>query len=65
MGYLALIPAIGFMYIFLTGSREKGGEVFGARIWWNSFKTNTCNIMGFILSFCNKEKERRMEIFRY
>ena len=35
LGYLALLPAIGFMYIYLTGSRQTGAEVFGGKIWWN------------------------------
>ena len=35
LGYLALLPALGFTYIFLTGSRETGAEVFGEKIWWN------------------------------
>jgi hypothetical protein len=38
LGYLALIPAIGFMYIFLTGSRKTGAEVFGEKIWWNNLR---------------------------
>jgi hypothetical protein len=38
MGYLALIPAIGFFYIFLTGTRQTGGEVFGEKIWWNNLR---------------------------
>jgi hypothetical protein len=29
------LVAIGFMYIYLTGSRKTGPEVFGDRIWWN------------------------------
>ena len=28
MGYLALLPAFGFIYIYLTGSRKTGEEVF-------------------------------------
>ncbi len=35
LGYLALVPAIGFIYIYLTGSRQTGAEVFGEKIWWN------------------------------
>lgn len=35
LGYLALLPAFGFMYIFFTGSRQTGPEVFGEKIWWN------------------------------
>lgn len=38
LGYLALLPAIGFMYIYLTGSRQTGAEVFGGKIWWNDLR---------------------------
>jgi hypothetical protein len=38
IGYLALIPAIGFIYIYLTGSRKTGAEVFGDMIWWNDIR---------------------------
>jgi hypothetical protein len=29
---------IGFIYIYLTGSRQTGAEVFGAKIWWNNLR---------------------------
>jgi hypothetical protein len=38
LGWLTLIPAIGFMYIFLTGTRQTGAEVFGDKIWWNDIR---------------------------
>ena len=38
MGYLALLPAIGFIYLFLSGSRTSGAETFGAKIWWNNLR---------------------------
>lgn len=38
MGYLAILPAVGFAYIFLTGSRKTGAEVFGGKIWWNNLR---------------------------
>ena len=38
LGYLALLPATGFMYIYLTGSRKTGAEVFGEDIWWNNLR---------------------------
>jgi len=38
MGYLALLPAIGFIYIYVTGSRKTGAEVFGDKIWWNNLR---------------------------
>ena len=38
MGFLLLIPAIGFIYIYLTGARKTGPEVFGDKIWWNNLR---------------------------
>ena len=38
LGYIALVPAIGFTYIYLTGSRKTGAEVFGEKIWWNHLR---------------------------
>lgn len=35
LGYIAIIPLIGFLYIFATGSRKTGIEVGGEKIWWN------------------------------
>lgn len=37
MGFIALLPAIGFMYLFLSGARNKVGA-FGEKIWWNSLR---------------------------
>lgn len=38
MGFIALIPASGFLYIYLTGIRQTGTEVFGDKIWWNNLR---------------------------
>ena len=38
LGYLALLMATGFIYIFVTGSRKKFVEVFGGKIWWNDLR---------------------------
>jgi hypothetical protein len=38
LGYLALLPAIGFFYLFFSGSRKTGAEVFGDKIWWNNLR---------------------------
>lgn len=38
MGYLLLLPAVGFIYIYLTDSRKTGPEVFGGKIWWNDLR---------------------------
>lgn len=38
MGYLLLLPAFGFIFIYLTGIRKTGDEVFGDKIWWNNLR---------------------------
>ena len=38
MGFLTLAPGLGFLWIFLTGARKTGPEVFGGKIWWNSLR---------------------------
>jgi hypothetical protein len=38
MGYLSILPAIGFIYLFLSSSRKTGAEVFGDKIWWNDLR---------------------------
>ena len=58
MGYLAIIPAIGFSYIFLTESRKTGGEVFGAKIWWNKLRPVHAILYGlFAYNAINKNKQ--------
>jgi len=50
MGYIFLIPAIGFAYIYLTDSRKTGSEVFGDKIWWNNLRP-IHSILYFIFSY--------------
>ena len=38
LGYLAVFPAIGFFYIYFSGTRKTGPEVFGDKIWWNTLR---------------------------
>ena len=38
MGYIAILPVVGFLYIFLTGSRMTGAEAAGGKIWWNRMR---------------------------
>jgi len=38
LGIIALIPAIGFSYIYITHSRKTGGETFGQKIWWGDLR---------------------------
>ena len=37
LGYIALLPAIGMTYIYITGSRDYGAEA-GGKIWWNCLR---------------------------
>ena len=36
--YAALIPVLGFMYIYATNSRKSGVETMGKPIWWNNLR---------------------------
>ena len=38
LGYLALLPGVGFMYIYLSGVRNTGLGAFGEKIWWNHLR---------------------------
>lgn len=38
LGFLALLPAIGFIYLYITDGRKTGAEVFGDKIWWNDLR---------------------------
>jgi len=38
LGVLALTISIGFMYIYVTGSRKTGFEVDNEIIWWNDLR---------------------------
>ena len=33
-----LLLSLGFMFIYLTGIRQTGIEVFGDKIWWNNLR---------------------------
>jgi hypothetical protein len=62
MGYLALVPAIGFLYIFFTGSRQTGAEVIGEKIWWNNLRPFHA-VMYFTFAYYAIQKERKAWIF--
>jgi hypothetical protein len=38
LGYIALIPILGWFYIIFIGKRDTGGEVFGEEIWWKDLR---------------------------
>ena len=57
MGYLTLIPAFGFIYIYLTGARKTGAEVFGEKIWWNNLRPVHAMLYGlFAYNAINRNK---------
>ena len=57
LGYLALIPAFSFIYIYLTGARNTGAEVFGEKIWWNNLRPIHAILYGlFAYNAINKNK---------
>ena len=37
-GTVLLLPAFGFLYIYITGLRKTGAETLGAPIWWNHLR---------------------------
>lgn len=51
LGYVSLIPAIGFAYIFITGSRKVGLETFGEKIWWNNARP-IHSLFYFAFAYC-------------
>jgi|UniRef100_A0A6C0BY48 hypothetical protein len=57
LGLLALIPAIGFLYIYLNGYRKRGGETFGQKIWWNDLRPMHA-ILYLIFSYLALNKNR-------
>ena len=61
-GALALLPAIGFIYLFLTGKRTSGLETQGAPIWWSQFRL----IHGFLyLCFAYYAFQRARNAYLY
>jgi hypothetical protein len=38
LGFVALIPVIGWFYIIFIGERDTGVEVLGDKIWWKNLR---------------------------
>lgn len=38
LGYIAIIPAFVWIYMFIFDKRKTGAEVFGDKIWWNNLR---------------------------
>ena len=57
LGYIALIPAFAFAYIFINNSRQTGPETFGEKIWWNNIRPiHSALYLLFALYAINKSK---------
>jgi hypothetical protein len=61
LGYIALLPVIGFTYIYITDSRKTGAEVFGGNIWWNYLRPIHAIFYGLFAYYAiNKNKDSWM-----
>lgn len=38
LGYIALLPAFTWIYLFMFDKRKTGPEVFNQQIWWNKIR---------------------------
>jgi hypothetical protein len=38
IAYITTLIGLGFLYIYFSGSRKTGPEVFGDKIWWNNLR---------------------------
>jgi hypothetical protein len=58
MGYIALLPALGFILIYLFDLRKTGSEVFGEKIWWNDLRP-LHGIIWFIFAYLAIKKNSK------
>ena len=47
MGFIALIPVIGWFYLIVIGKRDRGIEVFNELIWWKDLRPLHMFLWGF------------------
>lgn len=60
LGYLALLPVLGWTWILLTGSRQTGFEA-GGKIWWNDLRiVHLTNYLLFAILAIKKDKNAWM-----
>ncbi len=58
LGYIALIPVLGWLYIMFIGKRDIGGEVFGEKIWWKNIRyIHTVFYASFAYMAINKNQD--------
>ena len=57
LGYIALLPALGFLTIYLFDLRKTGLETGGEKIWWNNLRViHGLFYLGFALYAIKKNK---------
>jgi len=58
LGFLTMIPVLGWIYIIWTGARKTGLETGGEPIWWNQLRPlHAVNYAAFSLfAFAGNEK---------
>ena len=56
-GYVGLLVGLGFLYLWITNSRQTGPEVFGEKIWWTNLRiVHAVLILLFSYFAINKNK---------
>ena len=61
LGFLALGPVIGWIYIIATGTRKTGLEVGGEKIWWNDLRPlHAANYAAFAIAAIMKNRNAYM-----
>ena len=64
LGLLALIPATGFIVIYLFNLRKRGNETFGQKIWWNHMRPiHSFMFALFAYLAINKNKNSHLVLF--
>lgn len=57
LGLISLVPALGFIIIYLGNYRKTGNEVFGDNIWWNNLRpVHACLYILFALLALKKNE---------
>ena len=56
LAYISLIPAIGFIILYLGDYRKTGGEVMGGKIWWNDIRPIHASLYILFSLFALKKK---------
>ena len=62
MGYLLTIPAFGFAYVYISGTRKEGA--FGQKTWWNDLRPIHALLYGlFAWNAINKKTNSWIYLF--